>query len=327
MPKGKEEGKVFIDPALGNLLENPDQLNFGDEEKPNDENGGEEVTLEQEEIEALEKEKGEPLTEEELAQATELKAKALGEKEEEIEEEVIPDEFELIQPEKLPKELRPHFKRMLAAYTKKMEKVANISKKAELFDYLQENPQFFVDKFVPKTVKSEMGKEAGGDTPEQTFFKQLGIPEDHELAPAFKALASFLYKNTTEAKTEKETEKADNFKKGLTVWLNSETNKGIKDDTEMLRKMDELGMENPRLYGNLDRLLKFAETDLGRKARRTSEKKEFKVDIVKLYKEMGNAKKMKVSKPKETSKSVSVKVAKNVEEAFAQAESQLQGKK
>jgi hypothetical protein len=41
---------------------------------------------------------------------------------------------------------------------------------------------------------------------------------------------------------------------------------------------------------------------------------------------MANAKKMKVTKPKETSKSVSVKPAKNVEEAFALAESQLTGK-
>jgi len=216
----------------------------------------------------------------------------------------------------------------LAAYTKKMEKVANVSKKAELWDYLQENPQFFTDKFMPRTTKVEMDKETGGGDPEQAFFKQLGVDEDSD--PVLKNIAMLLFKGqkeTKDIKTINEQEKADNFKKGLTAWLNSETNKGIKEDTEMLRKMDELGMDNPRLYGNLDRLLKFAEADLGRKARRISEKKEFKVDIVKLYKEMGEAKKMKVTKPKEISKSVSVKVAKNVEEAFAQAESQLQSKK
>lgn len=326
MPTVKED-KIFVDPTLGDLLDNPDQLDFG---KKSDEESVGEVELTKEETDALTKEKGEELTEEEISEATKLKTEALGKVKEEEgggeEETEIADEFELIQPEKLPKELRPHFKRMLASFTKKMEGVANVRKKAELWDYLQENPQFFTDKFVPKTVRTETGKEEVGETPEQTFLKQLNIPEDHELAPAFKTLALFMLKNTAEAKTEKETEKADNFKKTLSSWLNSDTNKGIKEDAEMLRKMDEIGMENPRLYTNLDRLLKYAESDLGRTVRRIKDKKAVTVDIVKLYKDMENAKKMKVTKPKETSKSVSVKPAKTVAEAMAQAEAQLAGK-
>lgn len=319
MSPTKKEDKIFVDPALGDLLENPDQINLGAKEED-----VAEVELTKEEVDALAERKGEVLTEEEIAEATKLKSEAL---EKEEEEEVIPDEFELIQPEKLPKELRPHFKRMLGAYTKKMEKVANITKKAELWDYLQENPQFFIDKFVPKTVRTETGREEVGETPEQTFLKQLNIPEDHELAPAIKALATFMYKNTTETRTDREKEKADSFGKSLKTWLNSDANKGIKEDAEMLRKMDEIGMENPKLYIDLDRLLKYAEADLGRSAKRIKEKKAVTVDVVKWYKDMESAKKSKVTKPKETSKSVSLKPAKNVEEAFAQAEAQLSGKK
>lgn len=271
MPTVKDTGKIFVDPALGDLLDNPDQLDFG--KKPDEESVGE-VELTKEETDALAKEKGEELTEEEISEATKLKTEALGKiKEEEGggEEEgetEIADEFELIQPEKLPKELRPHFKRMLGSFTKGMEKIANVRKKAELWDYLQENPQFFVDKFVPKSVRTETGTEGAGETPEQTFLKQLNIPEDNELAPAIKAMASFMYKNTTEAKTDKEKEKTDNFGRSLKTWIDSDTNKGVKEDTEMLRKMDEIGMENPKLYTNLDRLLKYAEADLGRTTRR-----------------------------------------------------------
>ncbi len=305
----KEE--FFIDEHLGNLLDEVEKYDDVKEEETENEEG-KETELTKEEIVALEKEKGDKLTEEELS---ELKKTKLEEKEE-VE---IPEDFSLIQPDKLPKELKPHFNKMLAAYTRKMEKVANVEKKAELWDYIQENPNFFINKFVPQQVETPAVK---GESPEETFIKQLNIPEDHELAPALKTLALTLYKNITETKQDTQRTKEDSFKTSLKSWLDS--NKEVKQDTELLKKMDELGMENPKLYSNLDRLKKFAETELGRPAKKIRENTV--LDIVNMYKEMKKAKSQKVSRPSGES-SVKVTKPKTVKEAFDLAESQLKAER
>ena len=53
---------------------------------------------------------------------------------------VAPESF--IDPKDLPEELKPHWKRMHGAYTKKMQGFADASKKAELVDRFYGDPQF-----------------------------------------------------------------------------------------------------------------------------------------------------------------------------------------
>lgn len=295
----KEE--FFVDEALGDLLKEPEKI---DDVPEGDDESVESIT--DDEIAALEKAKGEKLTEEELS---ELK-KAKSEKEEEIE---VPDDFPLIQPDKLPKELKPHFNKMLAAYTRKMEKLANIEKKAELWDYIQDNPDFFTSKFgVPSKTKEV-------ESSEETFLKQLNLPEDNELTPALKTLALTIHKNIVESKEENAKTKQDTIKVSIKTWLDA--NKGVKEDRELLKKMDELGMENPKLYSNLDRLRKFAESELDRPVKK--ERTQTTLDIVNMYKEMQKAKRQRVSKPSTENRDLEVKKPKNVREAFNLAESQL----
>lgn len=296
----------FVDESLGDLLKEPEKI---DDVVEGEQDEVEEI-ITNEEIAELEKAKGDKLTEEELSELKKVKS----EKEEEVEVEVA-DDFALIKPDKLPKELKPHFNRMLAAYTRKMEKLANVEKKAELWDYIQDNPEFFTNKFgTPVKTKTE-----GVESSEETFLKQLNLPEDNELTPALKTLALTIHKNIVDSQVESAKTKQDTIKVSIKNWLDA--NEAIKGDKELLSKMDELGMENPKLYLNLKRLYKFAEAELDRPVRK--ERTKTTLDIVNLYKEMQKAKKQKVFKPSSDSKNLEVKKPKNVREAFDLAESQL----
>jgi len=138
MPKNADE--QFLDESLGNVLAEEDEVQASETEETI-----EEVKLTKEEIEAVEKETGKKLTKEEIVDLEKEKQK--------VEKKEIPEDLEFIKPEDLPKELQPHFKRMLASYTKKMQGIGDVTKKAELWDYFQQNPQFFADRFAPAPEK------------------------------------------------------------------------------------------------------------------------------------------------------------------------------
>jgi hypothetical protein len=80
-------------------------------------------------------------------------------------------------------------------------------------------------------------------------------------------------------------------------------------------------MDNPKLFNDLDRLYKYASAELGRSHKSTKPPAK---DINTVYKEMKEAKLAKVPRPSGTPRQGDIKKAKNVAEAWAQAESQMQ---
>ena len=308
MPKTNDER--FLDEALGNVLGEEDDVEIeetGEDKEDEEEIEVEETKLTKEEIVEIEKETGKKLTEQEI--------KDLGEKKKE--ELEIPEDFTIIDPAKLPKELQGHFKRMLASYTKKMQGIGDVTKKAELWDYLQQNPQFFADKVSPtpeRVVRREGEKE-----PSEVFLEQLNLPEDNELSPTVKYLAKTVFDLKKGVVERDQTMDRDNFRERLDAFF--EKNDGMKEDIEFIRTMDRIGTESPNLYRNLERLKKYASAELGREPK--VKQKGGKVDIYKLYKDMKEAKKNKTFKPTSTVSSAEVKKSKNVKEAMALAEDQL----
>ncbi len=280
----------------------------GEEEE--EETTTKEEAISKDEIAALEKKIGRKLSEEEIA---ELAEKTKGE---EIE---IPEDFSLIDPNKLPKEIQPHFKRMFASFTKKMQGIADISKKAEIFDYLQEHPEFIAQRLGLQMPKAGETKTETGDEV-TAFLNSLNIPEDHELAPAMKGIATALVKLAKGVEEKDQTTKKDTLQQRINSFLDLEENKGVREDIVLVRAMDRLGKENPSLYNDLRRLKRLAEADLGRPAKVIQQKT--KENVYKLFREMREAKKNRVEKPSSAT-SVSPKRAKNVKEAWKQAEEQL----
>ena len=310
MTKSKDE--QFIDEALGNVLGNEDDVEETEETEETEEakeaKEVKETRLTKEEIEEIEEESGKKLTEEEI--------KELGEKKKE--ELEIPEDFVTIDPAKLPKELQGHFKKMLASFTKKMQGIGDLTKKAELWDYLQQNPQFFADKLSPtpeRVIRREGEKE-----PSEMFLEQLNLPEDNELSPTVKLLAKAVFDLKKGLVERDQTTDRDTFKEKLDAFFDK--NDGIKEDIEFIRTMDRIGVENPNLYRNLEKLKKYATAELGREPK-IKQKGDRKVDIYKLYKDMREAKKSKTTKPSTTTSSAEVKKPKTVKESMALAEEML----
>jgi len=276
-----------------------------------------EVTVGDEEIAVMEKQLERKLTDEEKQ---ELKSQVVEEGKYEI-----PEDLEFIQPEKLPKELQPHFKRMFASFTKKMQSMGDAQKKAELWDYLQENPQFITDRMgVRAEPRAEKPVETKDDVVE--FVNQLNLPEDNELTPAFKLLAVAVGRMAKGMEKSRETDGAARLNERINAFRalpeNADLNKGPKMNLQLIRKMDELGRESPTLYNNLARLKKFAQSELGIPEKQARE--ENKINIFKLYKDMKEAKKFKVRKPVSgENKETKAKPAKTVKEAFNQALEQM----
>lgn len=303
MPKTKDE--QFIDEALGNVLGNEDDVEEVGETGIEAE-ATEEAKLTKEEITEIEKETGKKLTEEEIKELEEKKK----------EEFEIPEDFTTIDPTKLPKELQGHFKRMLGSFTKKMQGIGDVTKKAELWDYLQQNPQFFADKIPPTPVARREGEKE----PSEVFLEQLNLPEDNELSPTVKYLAKAVFDLRKGLVERDQTTDRDNFKERLDAFF--EKNDGMKEDVEFIRTMDRIGTENPAMYKSLEKLKKYATAELGREPK-IKQKGDRKVDIYKLYKDMKEAKKSKTSKPTSVVSAADVKKPKTVKESMALAEEQL----
>lgn len=301
MPQKPAKSEITIDPELEKLL-NPGDEYVDDSKKGTDEEGGEPGDSDTEDNE----ESGDD--------------ESGDEKNEEESKEIIPDEFEAIDPKKLPPELRGHFNKMLGKYTKAMENVRNVEKKAELWDYVTTNPQFFINKFSPTTETAERkGDESTVRPAEERFLKQLNLPEDNELTPAVKGLALMMLRGFGSVQESKQKDDENTTKDNIKKWVS--TNK-LTGDTELLKKMDEIGMENPNLYKNLDKLRKYAETELGRTAKK--EKEKVREDVSKIYKDMESARKAKTPMPsKGLSKEAQVKKPKNIAEAFDMAVDQI----
>lgn len=239
-------------------------------------------------------------------------------------------DFEAINPEKLPKELRAHFNKMLGAHTRRMEKLANVEKKAELWDFVTENPQFFFDKFGggggKKTDDVVDDRQA---ELEKKVINELGLPEDNELSTPIKKLATLMLKAFGNLQKERVATSENEVAKGVKSYLDA--NPEIKKDKELYLKMDELGTENPNLYRNMKRLRTLAEIELGREVKKESSSdptpKDLQSFMLNFYKEMQKAKKNKTTRPTTSGGGAAPtnKKYKNVKEAMEAAIDQLKG--
>ncbi len=277
-------------------------------------------SLSADEIAGVEKEIGRKLTEDEIAELTNAKKEA-----EEGKETEVPEDFTLIKPENLPKELQPHFKRMLGSFTRGMQGISEVKRKAELFDYFTENPQMVQKMLSGETgAAPRKGEAAEVDTEEaaNSFIEQLNLPEENELTPAFKALAKIMVKGFGEVKAGKDADAQTEIKKGVKAYFDA--NPKLVEDKELCVTMDRIGMESPRLYLNMPRLRKFAEAELGRPAKEAKE--QARLDLAKLYKNMKEARKSAIPKPSVTSDKGATGKTKDIAEAFERALTQVRRK-
>jgi len=292
----------FLDQALG---KEDDDFGVKDEEIV-------EVTPDEvsaDEVSAIEEKLGRKLTEEEKAELSNIK------KEDSVVAE-IPEDFELIKPEDLPKELQPHFKRMLASFTRKMQGISEVNRKAELFDFFSSNPVLAQRLMQPAEARTTAKVEAEDTvSAEDSFVQQLNLPEENELTPAIRAMAKIMVKGFGEIRSDKQSSAENEIKRGVKSYFDQ--NPSLTKDRELCVMMDRLGIENPSLYNNMPRLRKFAEAELGRPAIIAIE--EAKTNLAQLYKAMKDAKKSSVSKPSVSTERGATGKTKNIEEAFERA--------
>jgi hypothetical protein len=229
--------------------------------------------------------------------------------------EEIPKDFEKIDPNKLPPELRAGYNRMLAAHTQRESGLADARKKAELWDYVTQHPEFLARIQPQQTVQQPVTQQRVEDQ----FVSQLNLPEDNELTPALKALATMMVRGFGEQRSQANQITNDRLKDRINVFVDQKT--GLRADAEFVQAMDRIGMDNPKLFNDLDRLYKYASAELGRSHKSTKPPAK---DINTVYKEMKEAKLAKVPRPSGTPRQGDIKKAKNVAEAWAQAESQMQ---
>jgi hypothetical protein len=229
--------------------------------------------------------------------------------------EEIPKDFEKIDPNKLPPELRAGYNRMLAAHTQRESGLADARKKAELWDYVTQHPEFLARIQPQQTVQQPVTQQRVEDQ----FVSQLNLPEDNELTPALKALATMMVRGFGEQRSQANQITNDRLKDRINVFVDQKT--GLRADAEFVQAMDRIGMDNPKLFNDLDRLYKYASAELGRSHKSTKPPAK---DINTVYKEMKEAKLAKVPRPSGTLRQGDIKKAKNVAEAWAQAESQMQ---
>lgn len=313
------EDERFLNSALGlddegNPIEEEEGAEEGQEEKT-------EVEVPAEDVKALEDKIGRKLTEEEVKELAENVKEG---KESKIE---IPEDFADLKPENLPPELQPIFKKMLGSFTRSMQSAADVKKKAELFDYFSQNPQEVFKQMGLQIPRSEESTKQTKDEVTE-FVSQLGIPEDHELYGAFKALGTAIVKVAKSSDDRSAEISKDNFQRNLNDFF--EKNDGIRDDLEFIRTMDRLGKDFPKLFTTVEglgKLKKLAVVELGREPKLKPKETQKKVDLYSLYRDMKKAKASKVTKPSATSHMGStLKAAKNVKEAMAQAIEQLSKK-
>jgi hypothetical protein len=112
--------------------------------------------------------------------------------------EEIPKDFEKIDPNKLPPELRAGYNRMLAAHTQRESGLADARKKAELWDYVTQHPEFLARIQPQQTVQQPVTQQRVEDQ----FVSQLNLPEDNELTPALKALATMMVRGFGEQRSQ-----------------------------------------------------------------------------------------------------------------------------
>ena len=111
----------------------------------------------------------------------------------EDEEEVVEDEpreEEFVDPSQLPRELQPHWKKMQASYTRKMQGVKELQDKANLYDQIMSDPENIVSKLAEKAglkvVKEESNEEdipEGGDATLQWLQSQIKKAVDAAVGP------------------------------------------------------------------------------------------------------------------------------------------------
>lgn len=107
---------------------------------------------------------------------------------EESSEEVVEDNF--VDPRQLPKELQPHWKKMQASYTRKMQGLKESKDKADLYDQIMSDPENIVFKLAEKAglrVVREESKEdeipEGGDSALAFIRKEIKKAIESELGP------------------------------------------------------------------------------------------------------------------------------------------------
>ena len=200
-----------------------------------------------------------------------------------------------------------------------MQDIADKTKKAELFDYFQEHPELLAKQFGVQVPKAGVTKEE--ETEEvANFLAKLNIPEDHELAPAIKGIAEAVIKLAKGVEEKDRVRSGETLQDRIHTFMGAPENKGVREDIVLVRAMDKLGKENPNLYSDLGRLKRLAEADIGRPAKTIQ--KQTKENVYKLFREMKEAKKKGVTKPSSSVRQTP-KRARNVKEAWAQAEEQL----
>lgn len=84
--------------------------------------------------------------------------------EEDTDEDDEEDSSQFVDPKKLPKELRPAFKKMQAAFTKKMQGVSDLRRKAQALDQLAANPDFIAWAESMKRGKGKQPVKKSSDT-------------------------------------------------------------------------------------------------------------------------------------------------------------------
>lgn len=230
--------------------------------------------------------------------------------------EDIPKEFEKIDPNKLPPELRAGYNRMLAAHTQREAGLADARKKAEILDYVIQHPEYLA-RLYPQTQQPQQ-QQVPQQRIEDQFVAQLNLPEDNELTPALKALATMMVRGFGEQRSQANQLSNDRLKDRINFFVDQKS--GLRADAEFVQAMDRIGMDNPKLFNDLDRLYKYASAELGRPHKSTAPKQK---DLSTVYKEMKEAKFAKVPRPTTTARQSEIKKPKNVAEAWAQAEAQM----
>ena len=109
------------------------------------------------------------------------------------EEEVVddePKEESFVDPSQLPKELQPHWKKMQASYTRKMQGLKEAQDKANLYDQIMSDPENIVSKLAEKAglkvVKDESREEdvpEGGDATLRWLQSQINKAVEAAVGP------------------------------------------------------------------------------------------------------------------------------------------------
>jgi len=150
------------------------------------------------------------------------------------------------------KVLGPAYKKMQVAFTKKMQSIADLEKKAQLADILLERRDAGVSEENPS------GEEQKKSQKKLLDYSEFGFQENDYYAPSFKKLADAI--NSISESIESG---LSSIKKETTVNRIKTFFENNPSAIKYMKKMDEIGRETPGLYNNLPRLLKLAKLESG----------------------------------------------------------------